>query len=275
MKGDRPTRSASAGSCCRLRALPRSPQRAVGRSGAVVIVDDETGVGEALADALAARGGAKPPDGGRRARRPGHGGPARRAAARGARGREGARAPRGARGAHGRRRASRTAPACPGARPGPRGRGRAGGAAVLGATPLGGAFGVGGAPEGAASEGAIAGFLKSLAQEWPAVRVKAVDLASTAPETAATTCSTSSPPPTASSRSATATARGLGSSWSGSARRPSRRAAAREDSVVLVTGGARGITAEVAAPLAERTGRRSCSSAARRPARRRTRSSPG
>ena len=49
----------------------------------------------------------------------------------------------------------------------------AGGAVLLGATGLGGAFGVDGdAPRGAASQGAIHGFLKSAAQEWPTVRVK-------------------------------------------------------------------------------------------------------
>ena len=61
----------------------------------------------------------------------------------------------------------------------------AGGAAVLGATRLGGAFGVGGMSAEAAVQGAIPGFLKSLAQEWPAVRVKAVDLGDASPAAAA------------------------------------------------------------------------------------------
>ena len=60
-----------------------------------------------------------------------------------------------------------------------------GGAAVLGATALGGAFGIDGSGASPAGHGAIAGFLKSLAQEWPTVRVKAVDLAPADPADAA------------------------------------------------------------------------------------------
>ncbi len=62
----------------------------------------------------------------------------------------------------------------------------AGGGAVLGATRLGGTFGVGGtAPSGTAPQGALHGFLKTLAHEWPAVRVKSVDLAASSPAQAA------------------------------------------------------------------------------------------
>ena len=56
---------------------------------------------------------------------------------------------------------------------------------MLGATRLGGAFGVGVDVGGGGCPGAIPGFLKSLAQEWPAVRVKAVDLGDASPAAAA------------------------------------------------------------------------------------------
>ncbi len=53
----------------------------------------------------------------------------------------------------------------------------AGGAAVLGVTRLGGAFGFDGTTgEGDPGQGAIAGFLKTLALEWPELRVRAIDL---------------------------------------------------------------------------------------------------
>jgi NAD(P)-dependent dehydrogenase (short-subunit alcohol dehydrogenase family)/acyl carrier protein len=52
----------------------------------------------------------------------------------------------------------------------------AGGAALLGVTRLGGAFGVDGDTDGHVAQGAIPGFLKALSLEWPAVRVKAIDL---------------------------------------------------------------------------------------------------
>src|SRR5207342_3118660 len=51
-----------------------------------------------------------------------------------------------------------------------------GGAVVLGASALGGAFGMDDYGASRPGHGGIAGFLKSLAQEWPTVRVKAVDL---------------------------------------------------------------------------------------------------
>ena len=58
-----------------------------------------------------------------------------------------------------------------------------GGAVILGATRLGGAFGLdGGSPPGAAAEGALPGFLKTVAHEWPGVRVKCVDLSEVSAE---------------------------------------------------------------------------------------------
>ena len=132
----------------------------------------------------------------------------------------------------------------------------AGGAAVLGATRLGGAFGVGeDLPGGAAPQGAVPGFLKTLAQEWPDVRVKSVDL-------------DPGGVPGAGGRAAArraGAADGLvevgyreGERTQSDARAPRRSPTARRrtlldgDSVVLVTGGARGITAQVALALAER-----------------------
>jgi NAD(P)-dependent dehydrogenase (short-subunit alcohol dehydrogenase family)/acyl carrier protein len=129
-----------------------------------------------------------------------------------------------------------------------------GGAVVLAATAMGGAFAVEDALPGLdPSAGAVAGLLKTLAREWPDVRVKAVDLGPAEAASAAAwledelfaadgivevgyldgrrTVPELVPAPTA-GRDGDAP---LG-----------------EDSVVLVTGGARGITAEVAVALAER-----------------------
>ncbi|WP_341716227.1 SDR family NAD(P)-dependent oxidoreductase [Micromonospora sp. FIMYZ51] len=54
---------------------------------------------------------------------------------------------------------------------------QAGGSVVLAATALGGHLGLDGTGTGGAADAALLGFVKSLAHEWPAVRVKAVDLA--------------------------------------------------------------------------------------------------
>ncbi len=129
-----------------------------------------------------------------------------------------------------------------------------GGAVLLGATGLGGAFGVDGdAPLGTASQGAIHGFLKSAAQEWPTVRVKSVDLqAMPATEAAAHLLAE------------LAAADGLVEVGYRDGERvqlgvvaaplAERRFGHTLDagSVLLVTGGARGITAHVALTLAER-----------------------
>ena len=129
-----------------------------------------------------------------------------------------------------------------------------GGAVLLGATGLGGAFGVDGdAPLGAAPQGAIHGFLKSAAQEWPTVRVKSVDLQAM-PATAAA----------ANLLTELSAADGLVEVGYRDGERvqlgvvPAPLAERRfgqtldADSVLLVTGGARGITAHVALTLAER-----------------------
>ncbi|HTY96173.1 MAG TPA: SDR family NAD(P)-dependent oxidoreductase, partial [Solirubrobacteraceae bacterium] len=128
-----------------------------------------------------------------------------------------------------------------------------GGGAIVGASRLGGAFGLdGGSPPGVSGQGAPAGFLKTVAHEWPQVRVKAVDLSDVSPTEMAgqlleelfagdglievgyrggeRTRLTLAPAPLA-GRPDTPLLDG--------------------DAVVLLTGGARGITARVAQSLAE------------------------
>ncbi len=129
----------------------------------------------------------------------------------------------------------------------------AGDAVLLGATGLGGAFGVDGdAPLGAASQGAIHGFLKSAAQEWPTVRVKSVDLGAM-PATAAAAhllAELSAPDGLVEVgyRDGERVQLGVVPAPLGERRFGQTLDA---DSVLLVTGGARGITAHVALTLAE------------------------
>ena len=128
----------------------------------------------------------------------------------------------------------------------------AGGAVVLSATHLGGEFGVGAIPDGSATQGAIAGFLKTLAQEWPEVRVRAVDLSAAMPEAAAEHLL----------HELTAAADPVEIGYRDGERRqltlvPAELEGAEvdpldADAVLLLTGGARGITAEAAVHLAER-----------------------
>jgi acyl transferase domain-containing protein/NAD(P)H-dependent flavin oxidoreductase YrpB (nitropropane dioxygenase family) len=132
----------------------------------------------------------------------------------------------------------------------------AGGAAVLSATRLGGAFGFDDElTDGAAGQGAIAGFLKTLAIEWPSVRVKAVDLSET---------------PGSDAVGQLVAELGAADALVEVGYRAGERMftqlvpaplSARvktgvitEESVVLLTGGARGITAEVGLALAQRYG---------------------
>lgn len=128
-----------------------------------------------------------------------------------------------------------------------------GGAAVLGATAMGGTFGADGeVPASAPRHGLVTGFLKTLAHEWPAVRVRAVDLEPDAPADAQA----------AALAAELLTADGLleaghrgGERWTVEpAPTPvdGREDAGLlpDDAVLLVTGGARGITAEAAIALA-------------------------
>ncbi|HTE59387.1 MAG TPA: SDR family NAD(P)-dependent oxidoreductase [Solirubrobacteraceae bacterium] len=132
----------------------------------------------------------------------------------------------------------------------------AGGAAVLGATPMGGAFAVAGDTSRLdPGQGAIPGLLKALALEWPGVSVKAIDLE---PAAAAETARrledellSADGAVEVGYRDGARTVLELEA-----APLDDRTGAAPldADSVVLITGGARGITAEVALRLAERYG---------------------
>jgi NAD(P)-dependent dehydrogenase (short-subunit alcohol dehydrogenase family) len=233
-------------------AIP-SPGALAGE-GAVVIVDDETGVGQALADALTQRGEPVLLLGAQRV--PGTAEAAAPLVARLRAEYAGAKAlvHLAALGDAGDAGIATLLALARALRGDLEAAAAAGGAAVVGASRLGGAFGVDGAgPEGAAAQGAIAGFLKTLAREWPAVRVKAVDLSAVEARTAAEqlvaeldaadglvevgyrdgqrTRLTLAPAPLD--------------------RRDETEPIDRE-SVVLVTGGGRGITAEAAIALAER-----------------------
>ncbi len=133
----------------------------------------------------------------------------------------------------------------------------AGGAAVIGATGMGGVFGSGDLiPDAAGSfpgAGAVAGVLKTLAIEWPTVRVKAVDLHLTE-GTAALAEHLLAELLAGDSQSEVG--------WRGSQRLvlepvPSALPESvaydiESEWVLLITGGARGITADVALELAER-----------------------
>jgi acyl transferase domain-containing protein/NAD(P)H-dependent flavin oxidoreductase YrpB (nitropropane dioxygenase family)/NAD(P)-dependent dehydrogenase (short-subunit alcohol dehydrogenase family) len=131
-----------------------------------------------------------------------------------------------------------------------------GGAVVVGATRMGGAFAVEGpAPVWAPAHGMVAGFLKTLAHEWPAVRVKAVDLDDAEPAAAAA----------ALLREMTAADGLVEVGYRDGVRtrlelvpepvgeRP-QTPPLDADGVLLVTGGARGITAEAALALGRRYG---------------------
>ncbi len=129
-----------------------------------------------------------------------------------------------------------------------------GGAVILGATRLGGTFGLAGSSRpGRASHGALHGFLKTLAQESPTVRVKSVDLADFPPERTVERL-----------LAELSAADGLVEvgyqederTQLALAPTPLAERPAGEvldgDCVLLVTGGARGITAQIALTLAER-----------------------
>ena len=150
---------------------------AAGRAGAVVIVDDDIGVADELARALEA---AASRSAGRRAaeqpRDAEAGRPARRQPCATGRG-EGPGPSRGA--ARPRRRRARDAPAArPGAAPRPAGGGRRRRRRDPRGQPPRGRLRPRRelATPACLRNGALAGFLKTVAHEWPDVRVKAVDL---------------------------------------------------------------------------------------------------
>ena len=130
----------------------------------------------------------------------------------------------------------------------------AGGAAMLGATRLGGGFGVGGdAPAGSAPQAAQAGFLKTAALEWPDVRVKSVDLSQSSPARSAEQLLAELM--AADGLVEVGYRDGVRTQLAVVPSTLQERPAVEvldSDSVVLVTGGARGITARAALMLAER-----------------------
>ncbi len=122
---------------------------------------------------------------------------------------------------------------------------------VLAATAMGGCFAVEGSPAFLPSQGGVPGLLKTVAEEWPGVRVRCVDLdpaleADRLPEILATELLLDD--------------QAVEVGWTGQGRclpaleaRPLAGSGTMPldgDSVVLVTGGARGITAGVALELA-------------------------
>jgi acyl transferase domain-containing protein/NAD(P)H-dependent flavin oxidoreductase YrpB (nitropropane dioxygenase family)/NAD(P)-dependent dehydrogenase (short-subunit alcohol dehydrogenase family) len=224
------------------------------RDGVVVIVDDATGVGAALAARLHERGEravALPatvldgPDAGARLRA---------SVAAGGHGRVKALVDLAALAPHEREHVTSLFLLAQAARADLEAAAADGGAAVLGATRMGGAFAIeGGSGDVDPGDGALHGVLKTLALEWPQVRVKAVDLASADAAEAAAWLEDE--------LFAADGAVEVGYRDGGrivpelvAAPTAGRRGTSPldADSVVLVTGGARGITAEVAVALAQR-----------------------
>jgi acyl transferase domain-containing protein/NAD(P)H-dependent flavin oxidoreductase YrpB (nitropropane dioxygenase family) len=129
-----------------------------------------------------------------------------------------------------------------------------GGAAVLAATRLGGTFGAGQpASDAPAAHRAIAGFLKTLAIEWPSVRVKAVDV----DDSPAERHSAHLLAEMAAADELTEVGYRDGQRIQLTLRPEPLSGRQDEapidgDSVLLITGGARGITAQVALAIAER-----------------------
>jgi acyl transferase domain-containing protein/NAD(P)H-dependent flavin oxidoreductase YrpB (nitropropane dioxygenase family)/short-subunit dehydrogenase len=226
-------------------------------AGAVVIVDDETGVGEALADALDQQGQRVVRLS--RAEQPDDGEQATRLAARMRAEHDGVKALvfLAALGDPGPEYGDLPVllALCQALQADLEKAAAAGGAAILGATRLGGAFGLGGlehAP-GAAPQGALHGFLKTLAHEWPALRVKSVDLSAASPAQSAeqllAELSAADGLVEVGYRDGERTQLGLVPTPL--VDRPAGQAL-DEQCVLLVTGGARGITAHVAHTLAQR-----------------------
>ncbi len=138
--------------------------------------------------------------------------------------------------------------------------GRNGGAAIVSVTSMGGAFGVtpaaGTAPESLApSQGGAVGLAKCLAIEWPDVRVRALDLDVSA---GADACAVQIVDELRELDSPTEIGYyggqrvGLGVDLHPAV--PAASFVVPSDGVILATGGARGITAEVCLELAERYG---------------------
>ena len=128
-----------------------------------------------------------------------------------------------------------------------------GGSAVLVATSLGGAFGSVIPTDGIrASDGALSGFVKTLAQEWTGVRARTVDFDQSDPDSQAETLLAELFSDGDSTEIAYVDNRRVGLSLVQDSFTNDGDDPLDDRSVVLITGGARGITAEVAVTLAQR-----------------------
>ena len=126
-----------------------------------------------------------------------------------------------------------------------------GGAAVIGVTAMGGSFGFEGPLSESSGCGWLPGLLKSLAKEWPEVRVKTIDLPAADARFAEHLLAEAMSDGSTEVGYSAALARymlELAPAPLGSASAPLQLT---KDSVVLATGGARGITAEACIALAE------------------------
>ena len=138
-----------------------------------------------------------------------------------------------------------------------------GGGVILGVTRMGGALGIEDPAVGRSGHGAIAGFLKSLAIEWPSIRARTIDLADAAAAPAEAAQGDTAPDPVEWLVAELYCADGTPEVGYQAGRRvapglvPAPTAGRADDepsldgdSVVLITGGARGITADAAHALA-------------------------
>ncbi len=136
---------------------------------------------------------------------------------------------------------------------------------VLGVTGMGGTFGADGpagpgerrgvSPPVRPGHGAVAGFLKSLAREWPNVHIKAVDVDPTTEDThllSQLVAEFETTDPAVEVGYSPAGRCTLQPVESPADRSPEPTLQLEDGSVILITGGARGITAAIAAELARR-----------------------
>ncbi len=128
-----------------------------------------------------------------------------------------------------------------------------GGSAVMAATSLGGALGsINPASGMLVADGALTGFVKTLAQEWSSVRARTVDFDQSDPDVVAGTLVAELFSDDGSVEVAYLAGKRVRLTVAPAAFTGDGEDPLDGNSVVLITGGARGITAEVAATLAER-----------------------
>jgi NAD(P)-dependent dehydrogenase (short-subunit alcohol dehydrogenase family) len=137
------------------------------------------------------------------------------------------------------------------------GAARDGGAAVIACTGMGGTLGHGGGASAAGpswpEQGGVLGFMKSLALEWPSVRVRALDFDRSAPaDVIAGHIADEMSAADGESEVGYTHGRRVGLVISAAPATLDPRFEVPSDGVVLATGGARGITADICLELAER-----------------------